>query len=62
MDLAGEAVGVGVLGGFGDDALDCGDAPVVEERGQDGGDRALDVADLDSAGVEDLDGAGVVRV
>lgn len=61
VDLEGKAIGVAVLGGFGDDALD-GDEAGVEKRGEDGGDRALNVADLGHAGVDDLNGVGIMGV
>ena len=61
MELAGEAEAVGLGAAVGDDGLD-GDEFGVDEGGEDGGDGALDVADLDGAGVEDLDGVWIVGV
>lgn len=62
MDLAGKAVRVAVLGGgLGDDGLNRNEAG-VEKRGEGSGSSALDVANLDGAGVEDLDSVGVIGV
>lgn len=61
MDLAGEFKWAPTMRGFRDDTFD-GDEAGVDERRKNGGGRALDVADLLGAGVEYLDGIGIVGV
>lgn len=61
MDLAGDAEFIGGGARVRDDSLD-GDEMGVDERGEDSGGGAFDVADLEGAGVEDFDGVWVVGV